>query len=244
MQKDEQQKKDLLTIGEASEYLGISIDTLRRWEKKGRIEPFRSPGGHRYFNKKDLDDLFGKRYTRDEETIRRSFKKEVESITTPNTDEISKKENITIEPIPTPVVGLPHWRAIKENDYPEEIIENEVTKTEILDRPAREVKIPDNTSIRIINSEASVSSEEAYFRQQSVSVLTPQNISVASGGISQTQMSKNNINSILPKINVSNLPEDDRKFYIFLGVLTLIVILSIIWYVVWRNSQTVLSPIP
>jgi len=33
------QKK--LSIGEASEYLGVSIDTLRRWEKKGKIEPMR-----------------------------------------------------------------------------------------------------------------------------------------------------------------------------------------------------------
>lgn len=57
-------KKNYLTIGEASEYLGVSIDTLRRWEKKGRIEPFRSPGGHRYYEKGDLDALFGKRYIR------------------------------------------------------------------------------------------------------------------------------------------------------------------------------------
>ena len=62
----------LLSIGESSEYLGVSIDTLRRWEKKGRINPLRSPGGHRYYSKEDLDALFGKRYTRDEETLRRT----------------------------------------------------------------------------------------------------------------------------------------------------------------------------
>lgn len=63
-----QDKKNYLTIGEASEYLGVSIDTLRRWEKKGRITPYRSPGGHRYYEKEELDSLFGKRYTRDEPT--------------------------------------------------------------------------------------------------------------------------------------------------------------------------------
>lgn len=63
-----QDKKNYLTIGEASEYLGVSIDTLRRWEKKGRITPYRSPGGHRYYEKEELDNLFGKRYTRDEPT--------------------------------------------------------------------------------------------------------------------------------------------------------------------------------
>jgi excisionase family DNA binding protein len=65
-------KLGLLNIGTAAEYLGISIDTLRRWERKGRINPLRSPGGHRYYSKEDLDALFGKRYTRDEETIRRT----------------------------------------------------------------------------------------------------------------------------------------------------------------------------
>ena len=64
--------KRLLSIGEASEHLGVSIDTLRRWEKKGRIIPMRSPGGHRYYIREDLDALFGKRYTRDDETIRRT----------------------------------------------------------------------------------------------------------------------------------------------------------------------------
>lgn len=59
-------KRNLLTIGESSEYLRVSIDTLRRWEKKGRITPYRSPGGHRYYEKEELDTLFGKRYMRDE----------------------------------------------------------------------------------------------------------------------------------------------------------------------------------
>lgn len=54
-----------LSIGKASEYLGVSIDTLRRWEKKGRVNAYRSPGGHRYFEKNDLDNLFGKKYTRE-----------------------------------------------------------------------------------------------------------------------------------------------------------------------------------
>ena len=48
----------LLSIGEASEYLGVSIDTLRRWEKKEKVKSYRSPGGHRYFRKNDLDTLF------------------------------------------------------------------------------------------------------------------------------------------------------------------------------------------
>ena len=64
MQNKPTQQEERLTIGESSEYLGVSIDTLRRWEKKGVITTVRSPGGHRYFFKKDLDKLFGQKYTR------------------------------------------------------------------------------------------------------------------------------------------------------------------------------------
>ena len=55
---------DRFSIGKSSEYLGVSIDTLRRWEKKGVITAYRSPGGHRYFLKQDLDKLFGHKYVR------------------------------------------------------------------------------------------------------------------------------------------------------------------------------------
>ena len=56
----------LLSIGGAAEFLGVSIDTLRRWEKKGKVVAFRSPGGHRYFEKEKLKNLFNQKYTRDE----------------------------------------------------------------------------------------------------------------------------------------------------------------------------------
>ena len=40
---------NLLKIGPASKTLGVSIDTLRRWEKAGKIEAIRTPGGTRLF---------------------------------------------------------------------------------------------------------------------------------------------------------------------------------------------------
>lgn len=43
-------------IGEAAKELGVSIDTLRRWEKAGRIEVERTPQGHRRY---DLAQLRG-----------------------------------------------------------------------------------------------------------------------------------------------------------------------------------------
>jgi len=66
MNSNGEKQRDLISIGEASSYLGVSIDTLRRWEKRGKITSLRSPGGHRYFEKDKLDEVFGTKYERDE----------------------------------------------------------------------------------------------------------------------------------------------------------------------------------
>ncbi len=49
-----------ISISDASEKLGVSLDTIRRWEKKGLIKAERSSSGHRYFDKKELDRLLAK----------------------------------------------------------------------------------------------------------------------------------------------------------------------------------------
>lgn len=36
-----------LRIGQAATLLGVSVDTLRRWEEEGRLRVARSPGGQR-----------------------------------------------------------------------------------------------------------------------------------------------------------------------------------------------------
>lgn len=53
MRKD----KNLLTIGEAAKFLGVSIDTLRRWDLKGKLRAIRSSGGHRYYSKEQLESF-------------------------------------------------------------------------------------------------------------------------------------------------------------------------------------------
>lgn len=40
----------LLTAREAARYLRISLFTLNKIEKQGKIVPFRTPGGHRRYN--------------------------------------------------------------------------------------------------------------------------------------------------------------------------------------------------
>ena len=43
-------------IGEAADYVGVSAQTLRRWDKEGRISPLRHPrNGYRYYRRAELE---------------------------------------------------------------------------------------------------------------------------------------------------------------------------------------------
>jgi hypothetical protein len=46
----------LISIGKAAKILGISIKTLQRWDKSGKFPSIRRPGGHRYYNPKDIEN--------------------------------------------------------------------------------------------------------------------------------------------------------------------------------------------
>lgn len=81
MEKAQNLHQDKLSIGKAAEYLGVSIDTLRRWEQKNIINAYRSPGGHRYFIKNDLRGLFEQKYTRVQSPSNNSFRPQVEVAT-------------------------------------------------------------------------------------------------------------------------------------------------------------------
>lgn len=49
-------KEKLLTISQAAEYLGISLNTLRRWDESGKLVAIKKDGGtHRYYREKDLE---------------------------------------------------------------------------------------------------------------------------------------------------------------------------------------------
>ncbi|OGK21296.1 hypothetical protein A3C23_02190 [Candidatus Roizmanbacteria bacterium RIFCSPHIGHO2_02_FULL_37_13b] len=46
----------LLSIGQTAKFIGVSIDTLRRWDSSGRLRSIRSgPKGHRFYNRSDID---------------------------------------------------------------------------------------------------------------------------------------------------------------------------------------------
>jgi len=49
-------EEKLLTITQAAEKLGVSVDTLRRWDNSGKLVAIKKDGGvHRFYREKDLE---------------------------------------------------------------------------------------------------------------------------------------------------------------------------------------------
>lgn len=49
----------LLTIKQAAEYLNVSTDTLRKWNKSNKLVPLTTTGGHRRYQQEQLDEYIG-----------------------------------------------------------------------------------------------------------------------------------------------------------------------------------------
>lgn len=47
--------KNLLRISEAAHFLGVSINTLRLWDKVGKLKALKSENKHRYYRKEELE---------------------------------------------------------------------------------------------------------------------------------------------------------------------------------------------
>jgi len=45
----------LIPIGEAAKMLGVSVDTLRRWDESGAFPATKSPGAHRYYSRIQIE---------------------------------------------------------------------------------------------------------------------------------------------------------------------------------------------
>lgn len=71
----------LISIGNAAKLLGVSIDTLRRWDLAGRLQSTRSgPRGHRFYRQSDIEQ-----YLQDVHTIARHWA-EASQAAEPNSD--------------------------------------------------------------------------------------------------------------------------------------------------------------
>jgi putative resolvase len=51
--------KAILNISEAAEVLGVSDETLRNWERDGKLKPSYTEGGHRRYQRIDIEKLAG-----------------------------------------------------------------------------------------------------------------------------------------------------------------------------------------
>lgn len=52
--------QNYVSMKETRRILGVSADSLRRWERAGKIKSIRSVGGHRYFLREDIENLGSK----------------------------------------------------------------------------------------------------------------------------------------------------------------------------------------
>lgn len=46
-------------VGEAAEILGVSVSTLQRWDREGRLKAYRTVAGRRYYTQKQLNEQLG-----------------------------------------------------------------------------------------------------------------------------------------------------------------------------------------
>ena len=49
----------LLNIKQASEFLNVTPDCLRKWNKSGKLVPLRTVGGHRRYDEDELKKFIG-----------------------------------------------------------------------------------------------------------------------------------------------------------------------------------------
>jgi excisionase family DNA binding protein len=215
-------RRNLFTIGQASEYLGVSIDTLRRWEKKGRVEAFRSPGGHRYYERDDLDKLFGKKYVHMETHAKKDERQEA-----PNDN----------EPI-----------AIVESPPPAPIVIVEESTPYIPPIPQRTITIPEMAPIQIakrIETEeppapATIQSSHPIISSppisQDRSFLMPQLSPLKEPMRDET---------ILAQSKNKGKTKETMQVIVIISILVLVIVLAIILAVMMlKSSQSILSPSP
>ena len=215
-------EKTHLSIGEASKYLSVSIDTLRRWEVRSRIFPYRSPGGHRYYTKEDLDKLFNKKYTRDEFS-KTKINKEIPVDEVLKTDHDVVIPETTTEfketPLPQPVIPLPEKPTLSRDSSGEDYNKQFLPETET-QKPQDEAITPS-----ILEPIPAV--------QNQYPVYTPQ------PGISLDHQQK--LDLILGNKKVSK--PDKGEVVLIISVL-IIVIADVFLFLNWYSSTNIIAPIP
>lgn len=55
--QDHQPADEMISIGKTARLLGVSVDTVRRWEADGLIRATRTLGNQRRFNRREVEQL-------------------------------------------------------------------------------------------------------------------------------------------------------------------------------------------
>jgi excisionase family DNA binding protein len=56
---------DWLTLGQAAKFLGVAQSTLRKWSDEDRVPAFYTPGKHRRYRRRDLEQFLERLSERD-----------------------------------------------------------------------------------------------------------------------------------------------------------------------------------
>jgi excisionase family DNA binding protein len=238
---------NFLSIGQASDYLGVSIDTLRRWEKRGRVTPYRSPGGHRYYKKQELDLLFGKRYTHDRnitEDTERTGKTEELSETVSQSGSISVESNSPkpffvieeqIPPAPPPprdVLRIPEVQMIA-------IGRNQSRFSQFAGVQSA-LKQSGNGQASRFQPSYSLSRESI-----TPTILIPHNSGNSENKKSERKAEPGSIQTALQRHLASiSASKDLIKNVILIIIMVFIIILGMVFLIMFWQSQSVLSPSP
>lgn len=268
MDNNESSNNKLFSIGSAADYLGISIDTLRRWEKKGKVSAYRSPGGHRYFKKDDLDILFGTKYDRYAQENKSSAVSselvEVIQETTESTVSIPSQDNTS---------PIPPWRAMPKIDdlnQPEsteqsytqnntEDIQTETNISENIQKPFTvETLMHSNTTTNIEPPEEFTPATNTQDEQSmninttvenipqplptSENILVPQEQPEAKIDSNQPQDLPNAF--FKPESFKNKNPKTSRGYKIALVAIVLFLIVDVILVLALLSTPQVISPVP
>lgn len=50
--------KELLTPAEVAKFFRVDVKTVTRWAKEGKLNAYRTLGGHRRYSRQECEDLF------------------------------------------------------------------------------------------------------------------------------------------------------------------------------------------
>ena len=73
---------DALRIGQAAALLGVSVDTIRRWEDEGRMRMVRSAGGQRMVGMSEVQRLLAQRPRTQHRVAATSARNQLEAVVT------------------------------------------------------------------------------------------------------------------------------------------------------------------